>query len=198
MRNNEKRKRTGLFWSIRLLSVLIAAILFSSCGQFRTDNEPLTDAGRKETDHATDREEDGSHDTHEKPKLVLGDGVIHSKEGIVIVNISIENNPGITALQFHVQYGEELELQSIQFDSRFGSYVTAPTPYQSPQLITFLNPLDGVSEDGLFAVMAFRVEDHVEPKTTSHVRARIVSENTLSEDLEEIEFEVVGSTVIIE
>jgi hypothetical protein len=194
MRNKEKRKRND----IRLLSVVMVAILFSSCGQFRADNETLTDTGRIETDHATDREGDELHDTHEKPKLVLGDGVIHSEAGIVIVNVSIENNPGITALQFHVQYGEELELQNIQFNSRFGSYVTAPTPYQSPQVITFLNPLGGVSEDGLFAVMTFRVADHVKPKTTSHVRARIVSENTLTEDLEVIEFEVVDSTIVIE
>ena len=61
-----------------------------------------------------------------------------------------------------------------------------------------MNPLGGVSEDGLFAVMTFRVADHVKPKTTSHVRARIVSENTLTEDLEVIEFEVVDSTVVIE
>lgn len=196
MRNIDKR--TALFRGFHLLPALVAVLLFFSCGQNAPDDRPLTDAERNETAYGTDGEGENLADTETRPKLVLADGIVDSEKGTVTVTVSIENNPGISALQFHVQYGEELELQSIQFDARFGSYVTAPTPYKSPQTITFLSPLGGVSENGLFAVMVFRVADHVEPNTTAYIHAAIVSENTLSDALEEIAFEVVDSTVAIE
>jgi hypothetical protein len=199
MWNSYRRKRIDLFSGIRLLAILALVFLFSSCGEYVSEKDPLlTDTPGPETGYGTDREGEDLPDTDEKPKLVLTEGVVDSKERIVLVNVSIENNPGISALQFHVHYGEELVLQSIQFDPRFDPYVTAPTPYKNPQMITFLSPLGEVSEDGLFAVMTFRITDHAEQKTSAHIRASIVSENTLTENLEEIEFEVVNCAVTIE
>ena len=160
-----------------------------------SEKDPLlTDTPGHETGYGTDREGEDLPDTDEKPKLVLTEGIVDSKERIVLVNVSI----GISALQFHVHYGEERVLQNIQFDPRFDPYVTAPTPYKNPQMITFLSPLGEVSEDGLFAVMTFRITDHDEQKTSAHIHASIVSENTLTENLEEIEFEVVNCAVTIE
>lgn len=183
------------------LITLTAVLVCSSCGSSWVGDRQLTDTDGNVTVKETVYDTAGSSNEllteSEKPKLILTNGAVDFDEKTVIMMVSLENNPGITALQFRVHYSKELVLQSVRMDSRFGAYVTVPTPYDNPQMMTFMSPLEETSENGLFAVMVFQIADHVQPSTTVCVHARIVSENTFNENFEEVDFEVVNSTVVL-
>ena len=132
-----------------------------------------------------------------KPMLILRDGIVDLEKRTVEVKVEIENNPGISALQFSVHYGDELTLQRVEFDDRFGAYVTAPIPYENPQMITFMNPLKTSNENGLFATLVFQITQEARPNTAVHLHANIVEENTLDGDLEPISFSIANGIVQI-
>lgn len=77
----------------------------------------------------------------------------------VQVQITLANNPGIASLKFSVRYDSILTLTDVSFNSAFGSYVTAPTPYSNPQTISLISPLSEISVNGVFATLTFKVSD---------------------------------------
>lgn len=192
-RKDGRKKRTNCFRVVWLPALLAVVLAIASCERPLTDDRPLTD-----TSYSSDEPHDSHSQTEKKPQLILKQESVDHEERMVIVTVSVKNNPGLSALQLRLQYGEDLELKSVQFDPRYGSYVTAPTPYTNPQTVTFLSPFDEVTEDGLFAVLNFRIKGQANPQTTARVQATIVPENTLTANLEEIDFEIVNNTVTID
>ena len=77
----------------------------------------------------------------------------------VQVKITLANNPGIASLKASVRYDSILTLTDISFNSAFGSYVTAPTPYSNPQTVSLISPLSEISVNGVFATLTFKVSD---------------------------------------
>ena len=194
----KREKRTILLQRITCV-LLIASMLgiTASCTKSPLDDQPGDDVTSIE-DSA--KETEMSSDTvapEELPTLYIRDGIVDPEKKTVEIKIDIENNPGISALQFSIHYGDELILQSVRFDSRFGSYVTAPTPYGNPQMITFMSPLRAIGENGNFATLVFRISDEARANTTVHMHADIVRENTLDADLQTVDFAVVTGKVKI-
>ena len=88
----------------------------------------------------------------------------------VTVTIRLSNNPGIASLKFKVSYNEEyLSLYAVSFGEGFGAYVTAPEPYQSPQTISFVSPLEPVTTNGLFASLSFKISPEAPDGSSSDV-----------------------------
>lgn len=113
----------------------------------------------------------------------------------VTVNISLYNNPGLTAMQMQVYYGDGLTLNSISFNPEFGAYVTAPEPFTNPQGITFLSPLAELAIDGIFATLTFDIADDVAQGSVIDVEVVIDQDNTYDEDFNDVNFNVVNGYV---
>ena len=64
----------------------------------------------------------------EDKMTVSVESVVARPGDCVQVKIDIANNPGIASLKFNVDYDDYLTLTNVEFNSAFGSYVTAPTP----------------------------------------------------------------------
>ncbi len=179
-----------------VISFLLAGLWLSvstACAASSNGAETMEGASEPvETVSESENAGDAPTNGEPRPTLILRDGVVDPEKNTVEVRIDIENNPGITALQFRVHYGDELILQHVEFDSRFGSYVTAPTPYANPQTITFMSPLRSITENGHFATLVFRITDEALPNTTVHLHADMIRENTLDGDLNTVSFAVVN------
>lgn len=150
------------------------------------------------TESPTEEEsEPVTSDRESLPTLIIREAEASPGKDTVEVEIHLANNSGLAALQFTLHYGDELILTDVDFDNRFGSYTTAPTPYENPQLITFVSPLKDIREEGRFVTLTFRVAPGTPANTTVQLYARIVPENTCNGNLEEVELRVVNATVRI-
>ncbi len=77
----------------------------------------------------------------------------------VKVNILLSGNTGLTSLNLNVAYSDLLTLKNVEFNSEFGSMVTAAEPYNNPQTLSFISPFTAVKANGVFATLTFLVSD---------------------------------------
>ncbi len=131
------------------------------------------------------------------PAIVVEDAFAKVGDGDVEVVISLFNNPGIASLKFDVLYDESLTLQNVVFDSSFGVYVTAPTPYNNPQPLTCISPLVEVSENGTFATLHFEIPQTLEVGDVLEIRLGMYIDEVYDEDFEPIAFEVINGFVFV-
>ena len=194
-----KRKKRRILLQ-RITCILLLAFMLgiiASCTKSPMDGQTGDDVTSMEDITSETEMSSETVAPEERPTLYIRDGIVDPEKKTVEIKIDIENNPGISALQFSIHYGDELILQSVRFDSRFGSYVTAPTPYENPQTITFMSPLREIGENGNFATLVFRITDEARPNTTVHLHADLVQENTLDADLQTVDFTVVTGKIKI-
>lgn len=129
--------------------------------------------------------------------IIVEDAVANVGDTTVEVAISIANNPGISSLKFDVAYGAELSLSDVVFNSAFGAYVTAPTPYTNPQTITCISPLSEISASGTLATLTFALSDTVTSGDVAQINITLYQEEIYDESFNAVVFEVFNGTVII-
>ena len=132
------------------------------------------------------------------PSIVVNDVIANIDDGTVDVVISIANNPGISSLKFDVTYDDVLTLSNVTFDSAFGAYVTAPTPYSNPQTITCISPLAEVAVSGTFATLTFNISDTVTVDTVANITITLHQDEIYDENFDSVVFEVINGTVTIQ
>lgn len=131
------------------------------------------------------------------PTIRVESVVVNATTSTVEVNISLINNPGITSLQFNVNYDSGLVLKKVAFDPAFGAYVTAPEPYTNPQCVTFISPLVEVNASGKFATLTFEISDSVNKGDKLDISVVAVPENIYDEDFNEVIFGVINGAVTV-
>ena len=112
-------------------------------------------------DDSNEKEDDltSGSDSSDLPTICVEDAVVKGKYADIV--ISVINNPGIASIKFDVEFdSENLELVSVKFDSMWGDYVTAPTPYNSPQTINLISPFENITASGTLATLRFAVLDN--------------------------------------
>lgn len=78
----------------------------------------------------------------------------------VSVELSVKNNPGITALSVQLSYPEELTLTSVDYTTPFSSKATGSNKLQSPFTVSWYSPSSAdEDEDGVFATLTFKVAE---------------------------------------
>lgn len=95
------------------------------------------------------------------PTIAVENVFIDASQKTVTVDVSIINNPGLSSLILNIFYPSGLTLQKIEFDSRFGQYVTAPEPFKNPQSISMVSPFSDITDSGRFASLTFTIGDAV-------------------------------------
>jgi len=95
---------------------------------------------------------------------VLNISDINTKAGSTVkVDIVIENNPGITAFNFSVDYPSDiLTLENVEYNTLFSSKATGYKTMTSPFIISWFSALSqDESENGVVATLTFKVKDGV-------------------------------------
>lgn len=131
------------------------------------------------------------------PTVVVEDAIVNINDGMVDVVISIANNPGISSLKFDVSYDSALILNNVVFDSDFGTYVTAPTPYGNPQKITCISPFSEIAENGTFATLTFKISDMAIPGTVANISLTLYTDEIYDGDFKTVKFETINGIVTI-
>lgn len=113
----------------------------------------------------------------------------------VKVKIDLKNNPGLSSLKFNVNYDEVLTLTNVEFNSEFGAYVTAPTPYKNPQTISMISPLANVSVSGNFCTLTFTVSKEAEDNYYANVSISYDPDDVFNADYDGVDISVIGGSV---
>ncbi len=98
----------------------------------------------------------------DSPKFIIDD--INAKAGSTVkVDVTIENNPGITAFNFSVDYPMEvLTLENVEYNALFSSKATGSKTMESPFIISWFSTLsEDEAENGVIATLTFKVKDDV-------------------------------------
>ena len=113
----------------------------------------------------------------------------------VKVKIDLKNNPGLASLKFNVNYDDVLTLTNVEFNSEFGTYVTAPTPYKNPQTISMISPLANVSVSGNFCTLTFTVSEEAEDNYDANVSISCDPDDVFNADYDGVDISVIGGSV---
>lgn len=115
--------------------------------------------------------------------------------GTVKVDVKIKNNPGFASLKFDVIYDEALTLKDVEFNSELGSNITTSTPYQNPQTINIVSPLDEITYDGTIVTLTFEVAATVEDGYVADIKIEYEDENVFDGDFNNITLSVSEGSV---
>ena len=106
----------------------------------------------------------------------------------VDVAIRVLNNPGISSLKFSVEYASVLTLEDVKLSSAFGPYLTTPTPYSNPQMITLISPMEATDANGVLATLTFSFSAEITAETAD-VRIVLSKKEVFDEEFNIVEFE---------
>lgn len=131
------------------------------------------------------------------PKFMVSD--INAKAGSTVkVDIAIENNPGITAFNFSVDYPSEiLTLKNVEYNTLFSSKATGSKTMSSPFIISWFSALSqDETENGVVATLTFKVKDDVQPGNYN-INLNYDENNVFDSSFANIKFAVDNCDVVI-
>lgn len=128
------------------------------------------------------------------PAIALENLYIDASQKTVTVKVSLYNNPGLSSLFFNISYPTGLTLQKIEFDERFGEYVTAPEPYGNPQSISMISPFSDITDSGVFATLTFSISD-AENRSQLTVGISCDQDNIFNSSFEEVGVTALEGTI---
>ena len=132
-----------------------------------------------------------------KPTIIACDAVVEQSEDTVKIMIFIENNPGIVSLKFDVLYSDILTIQSVEFDNKFGAYVTTPSPYINPQTFNWISFGEDETSNGCFVTITFSINSEVTENTLANISIILDNANIFDSEMNLVKFDIVNATVTI-
>lgn len=142
-------------------------------------------------DNKDGKDDKDSEDEITSPTIFVDSAVAEGE--YVDVVISVKNNPGIASLKFDVEFDDRsLKLVSVEFDSQWGSYITAPTPYNNPQNVSLISPFQNITKNGRLAMLKFEILDEAYEKS---ITIKCDKNNIFNSDFDEIEFDVINGEI---
>ena len=115
----------------------------------------------------------------------------------VNVDFSIKNNPGISSLKVSVEYDEYLTLTGVEFNSEYGTYVTAPEPYTNPQVLNIISPLTEINANGTFATLTFEISGEAPDNYTANITVTHAEDDIFDGDYNNIPLNVENGSITI-
>ena len=131
--------------------------------------------------------------TNSNPKFVMNS--VQGEVGETVdVKISLENNPGITALQINVGYDSgDLELLSIEDGGLFDDSLSHSQLTKNPLIVSwYSSSSSNETDDGCFAILNFKILDSA---SESEVVITYNEDNVFDSSFNNIKFDVVNGTV---
>ena len=116
----------------------------------------------------------------------------------VQVTVELSGNPGIASLKFDVSFDEAyLTLTGVTFAEGFGSYVTAPEPFKSPQTISLISPLAAITTNGFFATLSFAISSEAPDGAASAITVTYDEDDVFDSDYNTISLNITNGLVNI-
>ncbi len=114
--------------------------------------------------------------------LASGEMVINvsSKTGVigntVDVDISVENNPGVTSMIMQVVYDENVELTGVKYNEHWNTALQ-PQKLTSPVTLNWVNGISDNTATGVFATLTFKIKDDASDGSSADVKVEFIPEN---------------------
>lgn len=124
---------------------------------------------------------------------------VSEKPGATVnVDISIQNNPSITALKISLSYPTEvLTLKSVEYKSLFSSYATGSNKMNSPFTISwFSNDSNNESANGVLATLTFEISSNADEGTYPIVLS-YDTDDVFNSQFDNIEFAISNGAVVV-
>lgn len=116
----------------------------------------------------------------------------------VSVDVSIQNNPGITALKINLAYPTEvLTLKNVEYKSLFSSYATGSNKMNSPFTISwFSDSSSNESANGVLATLTFEISNDAE-EGTYPIELSFDPDDVFDSYFDNVEFAVSNGAVVV-
>lgn len=124
---------------------------------------------------------------------------ISEKSGATVnVDVSIQNNPGITALKISLSYPtDELTLKNVEYKSLFSSHATGSNKMNSPFTISwFSNSSSNESANGVLATLTFEIANDAADGTYP-VELSYDPDDVFNSQFDNVEFAISNGAVIV-
>lgn len=114
----------------------------------------------------------------------------------VYVNVNIENNPGITALQLNINYSAaDLELVSIEDNKLFSDSITYSQLNKNPFIISwFSSSSENATNNGTIATLEFKILDNAK---TSDISISYDAENVFDSSFNNVSFSTSSGQITV-
>lgn len=114
----------------------------------------------------------------------------------VYVNVNIENNPGITALQLNINYSaSDLELVSIEDNKLFSDSITYSQLNKNPFIISwFSSSSENITNNGTIATLEFKILDNAK---TSDINISYDAENVFDSSFNNVSFGTLSGKITV-
>ena len=124
---------------------------------------------------------------------------ISEKSGATVsIDVSIQNNPGITALKFNLDYPTEaLTLKNVEYKSLFSSYATGSNKMNSPFTISwFSNSSSNESANGVLATLTFEISNDAE-EGNYPIELSFDPDDVFDSNFDNVEFAISNGAVVV-
>ena len=115
----------------------------------------------------------------------------------IIVNININNNPGIVSLILDVTYDDMLTLESVDYNQEMGGDGLLSESLTSPVQLTWLSPLEECEYNGVFATLTFAVSEDAEIDQVGNINITYNTDNIFNLAEENVECSVENGQIVI-
>ncbi len=117
----------------------------------------------------------------------------------VEMNIELSGNTGLTSLKFDLGFDDTvLALTGVEFNSAFGSLVSAVEPYTNPQTISFISPFSAVNENGVFATLTFKISENATPGYNAQVTLTAIPDDIIDGSDNVVPIELKNAFVLVD
>lgn len=121
------------------------------------------------------------------PMFIVGNATASAGQ-TVSVDISLANNPGITALSLDVEYDTtRLLLNSVTFNSQIGGMTSTSQSLESPAVVTWVNGLADMTDNTKICTLEFKVLDNA-PDGKAAISLSYDSENVFNIASQSVDF----------
>jgi hypothetical protein len=132
------------------------------------------------------------------PVLSAETVTINKAAGTVDVAVSIQNNSGLAALRFLLDYDSDLlTLTKVKLSDIDHTYLTAPEPFRTPQPIMLMSPLEDTYYNGTIAVLTFELTDAVEIGDVISLELILDEENIIDGEFNPVEIDVAHGSITV-
>jgi hypothetical protein len=132
------------------------------------------------------------------PVLSAETVTVNKAAGTVDVAVSIQNNSGLAALRFLLDYDSDLlTLTKVKLSDIDHTYLTAPEPFRTPQPIMLMSPLEDTYYNGTIAVLTFELTDAVEIGDVISLELILDEENIIDGEFNPVEIDVTHGSITV-
>lgn len=114
------------------------------------------------------------------------------------VDVSLQNNPGISAYKIILEYDETvLTLNSVTYNTAMGGTPVSPQKLQSPVTLFWYSGLTDVDYNGTFATLSFTASDSLAQNTSTTISATFDEDDITNTESDSVPMTIENGTISV-